>query len=441
MVRRSATSISSAKPLVNDSIVDLNACIDFGIDHTHLATVDVGLGTEGAHGESFATLEVAAAATSEDVATSSHSNLIMEQLKGIADNDPIGRFLFARWPRLRRLWTKADFLHAHAVSGVIFIPGATIWLMLRIIDDFAGGTAEGFLGTDSPLSLLLCFSGVVNALTAIPMARFSSDKLMDLSDLKANGFSLGGTGLTCMCAWLAWWFSGVYPSLLHTADATLVVLASLLCIATTVNWEVMVQMNFEGDGAEQLISSAEKIAMESNGKIDGSRIQGRTKQNVRQERKFAAVLKDHEKRAASTVQEGDSEISAAMAATIVARTKLVIEQKKWLYRVASWPNLTQILFMSSIALGGENWLTSVDAAYPEQSRMLYDYSFASMLGYSLSMFAETLRDRKFIGLELDFVALLIGVLGPMGVVGLDAIASGSAAQINPAEYWAIFGKL
>ena len=72
--------------------------------------------------------------------------------------------------------------------------------------------------------------------------------------------------------------------------------------------------------------------------------------------------------------------------------------------------------------------------------MLYDYAFSSMLGYSLSMFAETLRDRKLIGLEVDFAVLALGVFGPTGIFLIDAAASGAEAQWNPAEYWAIFNK-
>ena len=368
-------------------------------------------------------------------------DLMMEQLKSVADTDPIGRFLFARWPKMRRLWTKADFLHAHAISGTIFIPGATLWLIARVVDDFAGGSAEGYLAADSSLSLLLTVAGVVNALTAIPMARFSSDKMFDLSDLKGNGFSLGGTGLTCMCAWMAWWFSGSYPALLHGIDAPLVVLFSLLCVATTVNWEVMVQQNFEGDGAEQRLEAASATAgAEASGRGGGGGAGGATKK-TRQNRKFAAALKEELSSITADAQvDNDGEVAEAMAAAVVAKTKQTIEVKKWLYRVASWPNLTQILFMSSIFLGSGPWLHNLDAAYPDQTRLLYDYAFSSMLGYSLSMFAETLRDRKLIGLEVDFAVLALGVFGPTGIFLIDAAASGAEAQWNPAEYWAIFNK-
>ena len=46
------------------------------------------------------------------------------------------------------------------------------------------------------------------------MSRFNSNKMFDLKDLKPNGFTFGGTGLTCMCLYIAWWFSGDYPTTL-----------------------------------------------------------------------------------------------------------------------------------------------------------------------------------------------------------------------------------
>ena len=172
---------------------------------------------------------------------------------------------------------------------------------------------------------------------------------------------------------------------------------SLLCVATTVNWEVMVQQNFNsGEGDDEANQTLRK------------------KKRARQDRKMAGV--------------DDGQM-----------TSQTLETKKWLYRVASWPNLTQILFMSSIAYGGMPWLEAVTRAYPDQPRMLYDYAFASALGYSFSMFAETLRDRKLIGLQVDFICLMLGVVAPMGVVALDTLASHGSTAINPIDYWYMFG--
>ena len=92
-------------------------------------------------------------------------------------------------------------------------------------------------------SLLL--AGLVNALSAIPMSRFNSNKMFDLNDLKANGFTFGGTGLTCMCLYIAWWFSGDYPTWLLPFDIPIFVFWALVCVGTTANWEVTPQQNFE----------------------------------------------------------------------------------------------------------------------------------------------------------------------------------------------------
>jgi len=330
--------------------------------------------------------------------------VVMEQLKEQPRDNFVGQVLRSIDPKLLRVWTKADFLHAHAVSGVVFLGLGTLWQLARVADAFQHGDASGWLASDSALAGLLMFSGLLNGLTAIPMARFSSNKILDLSDLKGNGFSLGGTGLTTMCLWLAWWFSGSLPELLHGADMGLFVFFSALCVGTTYNWELMVQKNFSGGDNEFGGQQAKPKA-------------------TRSDRKFAAAASD------------------APGSTAVAMDASTTATKKWLYRIASWPNLTQILFMTSVVFGGTAWLEATREIYPDQPRLLFDYSFASALGYSLSMFGETLRDRKLITLEQDFVVLLFGVVAPMGIVTLDWLASDGAAQINPAQYWWIFTHL
>ena len=70
------------------------------------------------------------------------------------------------------------------------------------------------------------------------MSRFNSNKMFDLKDLKANGFTFGGTGLTCMCLYIAWWFSGDYPTWLLPFDIPIFVFWALVCVGTTANWEV-----------------------------------------------------------------------------------------------------------------------------------------------------------------------------------------------------------
>jgi hypothetical protein len=154
-------------------------------------------------------------------------------------------------------------------------------------------------------SLLL--AGLVNALSAVPMSRFTSNKIMDVKDLKANGFTFGGTGLTCMCLYIAYWFSGDYPNFLRPFDIPIFLFWALVCAGTSVNWEVMLQQNFE-----------------------------------------------------------------ANERTTVKQSKDEMNKKAILYRIASWPNLTQLMFMYSIPFGGSAWLRAVEEQWPMQNTPMCD---------------------------------------------------------------------
>jgi len=203
------------------------------------------------------------------------------------------------------------------------------------------------------------------------MSRFSSNKILDYKDLKANGFTFGGTGLTCMCLYIAWWFSGDYPTFLHSFDIPIFFFWALVCGGTTANWEIMLQQNFEA--------------------------------NERKAGKFAKVSKKE------------------------------MRQKAILYRLASWPNLTQLTFMYSIPFGGLAWLQACQAQWPMQNTPMYHYGIASAMGYALSMFSETLRDRKLVTLEQDLLVLIVGFCFPMVSVLIDGLTYGSAVTISPPE--------
>jgi|MDSY01.2.fsa_nt_gb hypothetical protein len=110
-----------------------------------------------------------------------------------------------------------------------------------------------------------------------------------------------------------------------------------------------------------------------------------------------------------------------------------------LYRLASWPNLTQLLFMWSVPLGGEPWLTRCVELWPLETIPLYHYSLASAMGYALSMLSETLRDRKLISLETDISILVLATFFPMGSVVLDKITYGESVTIVATDYWVLFG--
>jgi len=229
-----------------------------------------------------------------------NSKIDMDRLKNDEDNDgglseAFGKFLLVLDPTgtvRRRLWTRADFMHIHAVSGGYFLFLGIPWLIYSHITNALDTSLP--METSSWFLTSLLLSGLVNALSAIPMSRFNSNKMFDLKDLKANGFTFGGTGLTCMCLYIAWWFSGDYPAFLLPFDIPIWIFWALVCVGTTANWEVMLQQNFEA--------------------------------NERSGNKFAKVDPKE------------------------------MQQKAILYRLASWPNLTQLTFMYSIPFGGVAWL-------------------------------------------------------------------------------------
>merc|ERR1719316_1683663 len=311
------------------------------------------------------------------------SKVVMERLKNAEDDDGgisalLGSFLNVLDPTgtvRRRLWTRADFMHIHSVSGAYFLFLGIPWLIYSHIVNALDTSVP--MQTSGPFLTSLLIAGLVNALSAIPMSRFSSDKMFDLKDLKANGFTFGGTGLTCMCLYIAWWFSGDYPDALRSFDIPIFFFWALVCVGTTANWETMLQQNFEA--------------------------------NERETGKFAKVSKKE------------------------------MNQKAILYRLASWPNLTQLTFMYSIPFGGLAWLQQCEAQWPMQNTPMYHYGIASAMGYALSMFSETLRDRKLVTLEQDLLILIFGFAFPMVSVVVDGLTYGSAVTISPPEYWALFG--
>mmetsp|Transcript_53867 Transcript_53867/g.141802 ORF Transcript_53867/g.141802 Transcript_53867/m.141802 type:complete len:426 (-) Transcript_53867:39-1316(-) len=311
------------------------------------------------------------------------SKIGMERLKADEDNDGgvsalLGSFLTVLDPTgtvRRRLWTRADFMHIHAVTGAYFLFLGIPWLIYSHVMNALDTSVP--MQTSSWFLTSLLLAGLVNALSAVPMSRFSSNKILDYRDLKANGFTFGGTGLTCMCLYIAWWFSGDYPTALHSFDIPIFFFWALVCGGTTANWEIMLQQNFEA--------------------------------NERKAGKFAKVSKKE------------------------------MRQKAILYRLASWPNLTQLTFMYSIPFGGIAWLQACQAQWPMQNTPMYHYGIASAMGYALSMFSETLRDRKLVTLEQDLLILIIGFCFPMVPVVIDGLTYGSAVTISPPEYWALFG--
>ena len=280
----------------------------------------------------------------------------------------------------RKLWTKLDYMHIHSSSGVIFIAGGLIWLVLSHLrlsnlisqnHDIDFTILDGILVAEyeSPIIFCILFAGIINAMSAIPMAKFTNRKGYDVTDLKANGFIWGGTGLTSMCIWASLWFSNNNHD--KTLDFWFVSLWSFICVISTWNWESMLRFNFEGS------------------------INDKSKPKN-------------------------------------------FSEKTLLYRLASWPNLSQIPFIMNIAIGGQEWFDRVLIDFPGQRAPLFHYSVASAIGYALSMLCETLRDRKIISFRVDLFILTFSILFPMISVLTDVLILNGHATINPSYYWVYF---
>jgi len=89
-----------------------------------------------------------------------------------------------------------------------------------------------------------------------------------------------------------------------------------------------------------------------------------------------------------------------------------LREKAILYRLASWPNLTQLAFVYNMASAdaATSWWAPVLARWPAERVPLFHYGMASAIGYALSMFSETLRDRKLVSLRVDLIVLFVGVV-------------------------------
>ena len=119
-----------------------------------------------------------------------NSAVAMDRLKADEDNDGgvselLGSFLNVLDPTgtvRRRLWTRADFMHIHAVTGAYFLFLGIPWLVYSHVVNALDTSVP--METSSWFLTSLLLAGLVNALSAVPMSRFSSNKIMDLKDLK-----------------------------------------------------------------------------------------------------------------------------------------------------------------------------------------------------------------------------------------------------------------
>ncbi|KAG5180406.1 hypothetical protein JKP88DRAFT_349517 [Tribonema minus] len=106
----------------------------------------------------------------------------------------------------QRMWTKMDFLHLHAISGVAFSGVGTLWIMKYLYDAAQGAPMQA---APDALSLGLLTVGAINCFSCLPMTSNPN---------QAGGFKFLGVGMTLNSIWQAWWVSGTYPAGLASVD-------------------------------------------------------------------------------------------------------------------------------------------------------------------------------------------------------------------------------
>ena len=298
-----------------------------------------------------------------------------------------------RWTR--RLYTRQDRLNLHKLSGLWLITAGVPCAVMSLAAGFQASPLPAPMDTNTALLQSVLLAGALNGLTGIPMAGFQRIKTLDFSSMQTIrplGWLLQGTGMTTMHLWVTWWFSGAYPEQWHRFDALAVGFWALVIVGSTVQEEAQLQLELARFG-------------DQNGDAAGrSELAG----------------------AGAGTKAGAADGDLDYWTTIV------------LFRLGSWPNLTQLPFLYSIACGSTVWLTTVSEAYPKQELMLFHFGLVSALGYAISIFAETLRARRLIDLRTDLIILTCCFTFPMFAVFLDALAYGSQVTINPLEYWLIF---
>ena len=278
----------------------------------------------------------------------------------------------------RKLWTKLDFAHSHAVSGAAFLALGVGWLGAVARGECAGAVEAGAVIYGGPASLAILAVGVWNSVSALPMA--SDERVYvtrDLDRYHALAFRWGGSAQLVACAWLCWWFSGLYPDFVPGAVDGALCVAAMASIAWVIYF------------------SEESIAVVDRKVAEGGFVHG--------------------KRAAELTAGEHAQLSA-------------------LARLGSYPNLFQLPVLVNVLLGGRPWLERVLDEFPHQSALLHHYLFACAVSYAITFFATTLRDRNVIGITADLSMLATGTALPFLTMFVDVAAFPAATTLNPLDY-------
>jgi len=325
-------------------------------------------------------------------AANSHRKSPLKHLKRLKFLDEVGDYTgnllqeVAGETVKRRMWTKLDFLHIHAISGTLFLGIGFPWTLYTVFKHF-GADGIALAQSENLSSFFLNFmamQGAVNAISGFPMIRFSSTKLI------AEFFS-NSSYQSLIWVWCQLWFSGDgYPSWLHgTPDVIIFIFSTFIFLDSNI-------LN-------------EKMNLHEKKKLGSLRAKGN--------------------------QDKDKKISLS-----IPKTMEEVYLQITVFQV-SFLNILQIGFLSGPCLGEVAWMNKVTELYPLQRVLLFDFSIAMAVGFSFALFAQSLHERKIITSDQYFkVIISLGNFYPIVIAVVDSVAFGDKVTMNPMDYWYIFQR-
>ncbi|TFJ83626.1 hypothetical protein NSK_004730 [Nannochloropsis salina CCMP1776] len=296
--------------------------------------------------------------------------------------------IFQLWKR--RLWTKADYLHSHAVSGAAFMVLGALYVLFFVGDQVFGGSAlaQAERGVVGWVPLAIMWTGVVNCISCLPMSKFRAGPQGGY-DTKGAGFKGLGIGMTMLGIWTAYFFSGHYPSWMAPVDPLLALGFLAVIVHGIVNSEVAL--------AKELEEKAPAMSPEGVWSSTPS----------------------------SPASSPDASLTERET-----RTEIVLN-----HRVASYPNLLHLPVLYNVILGGQPWLQQVVAKFPLEPTLLFHASFGIAVANSIVFLGATLKDRKLMTLR-QWLLLQVVVLTPFVTTVVDVWSLGREVSINPLEVYA-----
>jgi len=304
--------------------------------------------------------------------------------------------VFQLWKR--RLWTKADYLHSHAVSGTAFMVLGALYVVYFLGDElFAGGAlAHAENGVVGWVPLAIMWTGVINCISCLPMSKFRTGPSGGY-DTKGAGFKGLGIGMTMLGIWTAYFFSGHYPTWMAPVDPVLAIGFLAVIIHGIVNSEVAL--------AKELEEKAPAMTPEG-------------------------VWKSSPSDEADPTAAAAAAAAAGVAIEKETRTEIILN-----HRVASYPNLLHLPVLYNIILGGQPWLQQLLLKFPLEPTLLFHASFGIAVANSIVFLGATLKDRKLMTLR-QWLLLQVVVLTPFVTTVVDVSMLGREVSINPFEVYA-----